>query len=112
MTSIVLAPDCRRSSSATAGVAVVGRESALFLVPVFRVTDVPNTDRRVADLGDDQIVELPRIRKSAEGAQHEFARAFVDAAAGDFRVLPRDRIAHLDDRNLVRRQPVSVDPHD
>ena len=60
---------------------------------------------------DDQIIESFADRDDpSHGAQHLFARAAGDVAAGYIGVLPLDGVANRGDGNLIGGETVRVDP--
>ncbi|MCG3161880.1 MAG: hypothetical protein JMDDDDMK_03095 [Acidobacteria bacterium] len=86
------------------------RNRALFLRAVLGVTDVADANRRAADGGDDQIVEIARINHSPHRAQSQFAPPRVHVASGHVTVLADDGVAHLRNRDAVSRETVGVGP--
>ena len=90
--------------------AVEARDRALLLRAVLGPADVAHADGHAVARGDDQVVEGARIDDAAHRAQRLLARRAGDVAAGQVGVLPRQRVAHGGDRQLIGGQPVGVDP--
>ena len=82
----------------------------MFLVSVLGVADVANAHRGIADGGYYEVVELVRVRKAAQRAQHQFPIPLIHAAAGNIGVLPRQCIADLQDGNLVGGEAIGIHP--
>ena len=71
--------------------------------------DVPHPQRPLAAARHDEVAEIGGPLDAAHGAHHQLAARLVEPAAGQLEVLPLDRVAHLADRQALRRQPVRVD---
>ncbi len=59
---------------------------------------------------DHEVVEGPRLGDAAHRAQRRLVEAGRHVAARQVGVLAHDGVAHAGDRDLVRDQPVGVDP--
>jgi hypothetical protein len=73
----------------------LSRAAARLLEGVLDAADVANPYRVTALVGHDQVQESGRVLDAAHRPQHEFARPLVDAAAGQFQVLPGERLTHV-----------------
>ena len=89
--------------------AVQPRQVADFLGRVDGLAQVAEPDGHPAGRGDDHLQKIARFAEAAQRPQAEFAGAGVDAAAGDIGILANQGVADLEDRQLVRRQPLGLD---
>ena len=89
--------------------AVQPGQAAGLLEGVFHAADVLDPDGIAVLIGDDQVPKSGGVFHAAHGAQHQFAVALVDAAAGQFEVLPHEGLAHVLDREVVAGELVGVD---
>ena len=90
--------------------AIQPRDGTLLFGAIFDAADVANLDRRPVDVRHNKFFHVARVRVAAQRAEDEFAPAGFDIAAGHVRILALQSIAHRRNRNLVSRQPLSVDP--
>ena len=92
------------------GDAVQPGEAALLFGAVLGAADVADPNRRAVHGADDEIVEVLRIGDAAGGAQHLLARTGGDVAARRVLILALERMLDFADRQLVRGEPVRIDP--
>ena len=105
----MLVPDCLRTTSVTAGLAVEPRQAARLDEAVLDRADVAERDRAALRRADDEVAEVLGALDAAHRAQDELLLALIDAAAGHLEVLRADRRLHLLDRQAVGGQPVGVE---
>ena len=70
---------------------------------------VADADGLAVDGGEDDVVEVAGVDDAAHGAEGDFARGLVDAAAGEFEVLILEGVTHVVDGELVGLESVDVD---
>ena len=91
--------------------AVQARERARLLRAVLGPAHVAHPDGRTVPRRHHQIVEGARVGNAAQRAERLLAHRRGDESARHVRVLALDRVAHFSDGNLIRGQPVGIDPH-
>ena len=78
---------------------------------VFGIPNVAELDRIGAAIGNDQIIELGRLHKSAHCANRQFAGPFVNSAARHFHILGAHRIGDFGNSDIESSQLVRIYPN-
>ncbi len=86
-----------------------GRPGAEFLCAIFDLGYIADTDLRAAARADDDFAELFRGSDAAEGAKAELLRAGDHAAAGGFDIFALERVAYIEDGEIVRGEFLRVE---
>src|SRR6202008_2740715 len=92
------------------GLTVQARFGAWLFGRIFRIAKVAELDCVGIAIRDDEIIEVDRLYDATHRSHREFARAFVDTAAGHFDVLRTNSICNLGHRDVERAHFVRVDP--
>src|SRR5580698_2102912 len=83
--------------------------SAKLFRAIFDLSYIPNADLRAAPRSNDDFAELIGRGDAAERAEAELLRACNHAAAGSLDIFPLERIAHVDNREIVGGQFLGVE---
>lgn len=91
------------------GDAVQSRSGVRCGAPVDRVADIAQLDRVAAPGADDDLVEVLRAGDASGGADHDFALALIDLAAGQLQILGAERLGDLQNREVVGAQALGIE---
>ena len=93
------------------GVAVLDHRARARLLADRDLGDVADVDRRRADLLQHDRADVVEVADQPDAAHEEGLGPLRQRAAAGVRVVPRERVVHVADRDLVVAQAVRVDQH-